>query len=71
LILVGKMWPGLIEWAPNSMLSSDPPLANPEDMAIPRCAQNANEAIALLREHHRLWQFASESDGPALNTTKP
>ena len=65
LILVGKMWPGLIGWARNSMLPSDPPLANPEDMTIPRCVANADEAIALIREHHRLWQFASESDGPA------
>ena len=65
LILVGKMWPGLIGWARNFMLPSDPPLANPEDMTIPRCVANADEAIALIREHHRLWQFASESDGPA------
>ena len=55
LILVGKMWPGLIEWARNSMLSVDPPLANAEDMAIPRCAAGADEAIALIREHHGKW----------------
>src|SRR5262249_46837331 len=41
LILVGKMWPGLIEWAPCSILPCAPPLANPEDMTIPRCAANA------------------------------
>jgi predicted Rossmann-fold nucleotide-binding protein len=46
LILVGKMWPGLIEWARCSMLPFDPPLASPEDMSIPRCAANADEAIA-------------------------
>jgi len=55
LILVGKMWPGLIEWARGSMLSLDPPLANPEDMTIPKCAANADEAIAIVREHHRHW----------------
>jgi uncharacterized protein (TIGR00730 family) len=55
LILVGKMWPGLIEWARHSMLAIDPPLANPEDMAIPRCVENADEAIALIRAHHQLW----------------
>jgi len=55
LILVGKMWPGLIEWARNSMLAFDPPLANPEDMTIPRCAANADEAIAIIREHHAAW----------------
>jgi predicted Rossmann-fold nucleotide-binding protein len=62
LILVGKMWPGLIEWARDSMLTLDPPLANVEDMTIPRCAANANEAIALVRQHHQHWLLAKQSD---------
>jgi uncharacterized protein (TIGR00730 family) len=71
LILVGKMWPGLIEWARSSMLAIDPPLANPEDMTIPRCAANADEAVALIREHQRLWQSARENEGPRpVNTIK-
>ncbi len=56
LILVGKMWPGLVEWARTSMLSCEPPLANAADMAIPHCVETADEAIDLLREHHRKWQ---------------
>jgi hypothetical protein len=55
LILVGTMWPGLIEWARQAMFSFDPPLANAEDMTIPRCAANADEAIAIVREHHGRW----------------
>jgi uncharacterized protein (TIGR00730 family) len=55
LMLVGKMWPGLIEWARGSMLTADAPLANPEDMTIPRCVANADEAITLIRAHHQLW----------------
>jgi uncharacterized protein (TIGR00730 family) len=55
LILVGRMWPGLIEWARTSMLSVEPPLANLEDMAIPECVPNADEAIALLRRYHEKW----------------
>ena len=55
LILVGKMWPGLVEWARREMLATDPPLANAEDMNIPRCAANAEEAIAIIREHHGRW----------------
>jgi len=55
LILVGKMWTSLIEWARSSMLAVDPPLANPEDMTIPRCAANADEAIALIRERLQIW----------------
>jgi predicted Rossmann-fold nucleotide-binding protein len=52
LILVGKMWPPLIEWAKASMLSTDPPLANPEDMTIPLCVADADEAVARIRTHH-------------------
>src|SRR5215831_15378227 len=51
LILVGKMWPGLVEWARTELLSFDPPLANPEDIEIPRCVTSADEAIALIRAH--------------------
>jgi uncharacterized protein (TIGR00730 family) len=56
LILVGKMWGGLVEWARTSLLTSQPPLANSEDMNIPRCVNSADEAIALIREHHIRWQ---------------
>jgi uncharacterized protein (TIGR00730 family) len=55
LILVGKMWPGLIEWARAAMLGKDSPLASPQDLAIPVCVANADEAIARIREHHRDW----------------
>ena len=55
LILVGKMWPGLIEWARRSLLAEDPPLASAEDMDIPRCVENADQAISLLREYHASW----------------
>jgi hypothetical protein len=56
LILVGRMWPGLVEWARSSMLSFTPPLANADDFTIPYCAANADEAVAMLREHHARWQ---------------
>jgi uncharacterized protein (TIGR00730 family) len=56
LILVGRMWPGLVEWAQIWMLSTDPPLANAQDMEIPTCAASGDEAIALLKEHHARWQ---------------
>jgi predicted Rossmann-fold nucleotide-binding protein len=51
LILVGKMWLGLIEWARASMLSTDPPLANPEDLTIPVCVADADQAITLIRNY--------------------
>jgi uncharacterized protein (TIGR00730 family) len=61
LILVGSMWPGLVEWARQSMLSTDPPLASAADMAIPRCVANADEAIAIVRDYHAAWQNAATS----------
>jgi uncharacterized protein (TIGR00730 family) len=56
LILVGKMWANLVDWARAHLLTTQPPLANPEDMEIPRCVNTADEAIALIREHHAKWQ---------------
>ena len=46
---------GSIEWARGAMLSVEPPLAKAEDMTIPRCAANADEAIEIIREHHGKW----------------
>ncbi len=56
LILMGTMWPGLIEWARESMLAYDPPLCHPDDLLIPQCVPDAEGAIALIREHHARWR---------------
>ena len=55
LILVGKMWPGLVEWAAQSMLDPRMPLASPEDVRIPQCLETADEAIAVVRGLHAQW----------------
>lgn len=55
LILVGRMWPGLIEWARNAMLSGETPLASAEDIEIPRCVASGDDAIAIIREHQSQW----------------
>src|SRR5215471_4422649 len=60
LILVGRMWPGLVEWARDSMLSFETPLINPEDIDIPLCVATSEEAIAIIREDHSKW-FAQQS----------
>jgi uncharacterized protein (TIGR00730 family) len=60
LILVGKMWTGLVDWARASLVNSKLPLANSEDMDIPRCVNTADEAIALIREHHARWSRESK-----------
>jgi predicted Rossmann-fold nucleotide-binding protein len=61
LLLVGSMWTGLVEWARDFMLSSDPPLASPEDVSIPVCVPSADEAITLIREHHARWFVKSKA----------
>src|SRR5437868_14421171 len=61
LILVGKMWADLVDWARTNLLTTQPPLANPEDLAIPRCVNTADEAIALIREHHDRWLCGPEA----------
>ena len=63
LILVGKMWPGLVDWARSAMLSTDPPLANAGDMDIPVCVNDAEEALAILREHRKGWMEAQKRAG--------
>src|SRR5436853_4590239 len=55
LILVGKMWAHLVDWARTYLAKAEPPLANTEDMTIPKCVNTADEAIALIRAHHAKW----------------
>jgi uncharacterized protein (TIGR00730 family) len=56
LVLVGRMWPGLIEWTKTSMLDPRLALANPQDLEIPRCVAEADEAIAIVRDLHEQWR---------------
>ena len=65
LILVGGMWPGMIEWARTSMLTFETPLANSEDFEIPQCVANGDEAIALIREHHAKRVLKQQAKGNA------
>jgi hypothetical protein len=55
LILVGKMWAELVDWAKKNLLKPELALASPEDMTIPRCVNTADEAIALIRTDHARW----------------
>jgi len=56
LIFAGPMWKGLVDWAATQMLRPGFELANAEDMQIPRCVDGADQAIAIIREHHARWQ---------------
>jgi uncharacterized protein (TIGR00730 family) len=60
LILVGNMWGDLVDWANTHLTTTQPPLARCEDMSIPQCVDTADDAIALLREHHANWLRGQE-----------
>jgi len=56
LIFAGTMWAELVGWAHACMLRPSFELANPEDMDIPQCVDDADEAIALIHEYHARWK---------------
>lgn len=58
LILVGKMWQGLVDWTATSMLDPNQPLASAEDVRIPVCLETADEAIEVVRGLHAKWLAA-------------
>ncbi|MDV3350180.1 LOG family protein [Leptothoe sp. ISB3NOV94-8A] len=57
-ILVGSMWKGLLDWTQTSMLDEQTPMIDPADMAIPRCVERYEDAIAILRASQQRWQQA-------------
>jgi hypothetical protein len=40
------------------MLETSPPLANPEDLQIPKCVDTADDAIAMVDGLHARWRQA-------------
>jgi hypothetical protein len=42
-------------------------MANPMDLAIPRCLESADEAIAVLREEHDRWRERQASTSAPRN----
>lgn len=65
LVLVGKMWPDLVDWARRHMLTATSPRANQEDLALPTCVDTVEEAAAIIREHHA--RFQAGVDEPTSN----
>jgi hypothetical protein len=43
------------------MLSFETPLINAEDVDIPVCVANADEAIAIIRKHREEWSQSVKS----------
>jgi len=63
LILVGKMWADLVEWARKAMLIEGSELASEVDFKIPHCVNTIDDALALIRENRAAW-LAAQSNEP-------
>lgn len=64
LILVGKMWADLVEWARQAMLIEGSELASAVDFQIPHCVNTIEEAITLIRENRTAWLAAQNAKRP-------
>jgi uncharacterized protein (TIGR00730 family) len=64
LILVGKMWPGLVDWVRDSMLSFETPLINVQDVDIPVCVETVEQAIEIIRKHREEWGKNNRTSQP-------
>jgi predicted Rossmann-fold nucleotide-binding protein len=60
LILVGKMWADLVDWAHQSMLIEGQELASEVDFKIPHCVNTVEDALALIRENRTAWLAAQQ-----------
>ena len=61
LIFAGPMWRGLVEWVRAQMLRPGFELASAKDVDIPQCVDDADQAVAIIREHHARWRAAREA----------
>ena len=56
LVFAGPMWREWVDWARRFLLRPGFELASAEDLDIPRCVDTADEAIAVVLNHHARWQ---------------
>lgn len=71
LVLVGRMWRELVEWAQVRMLDPRLELVSRADLAIPRCVDTGTEAIELIRADHDRWLRALGGDGEWQDASSP
>jgi uncharacterized protein (TIGR00730 family) len=62
LILVGKMWSGLIDWARATMLQSGSELVSAVDLTIPHCVNTIEETVELIRKSREAWLAAQAAE---------
>jgi uncharacterized protein (TIGR00730 family) len=55
LILAGRFWDGLLDWAKAAMLQPGSPLVSPDDLTIPQVLPDGPAIVKAVREHHARW----------------
>jgi hypothetical protein len=58
------MWPGLVDWVRDSMLSFETPLINVQDVDIPVCVESVEQAIEIIRKHREEWAKNNRTSQP-------
>jgi len=61
LILAGRFWDGLLEWAKTEMLRPDVSLVSPQDLQIPQVLADGPSIVQAIREHHARWKARQAS----------
>ncbi len=60
LILAGRFWDGLLEWAKDAMRKSDSPLIGAGDLTIPQILPDGPAIVRAIRDHHAKWKTHQE-----------
>lgn len=60
LVLVGTMWPGLIDWLRSTSLERG--LVSPTDFDVIKVVGSSDEAIPIIRESHERWLQQERAD---------
>jgi uncharacterized protein (TIGR00730 family) len=60
IILVGTMWPGLIDWIRSTMLERG--LVSPPDLDVVKIVGSSEEAIPIIRESYERWYREEKAD---------
>jgi len=63
LILVGTMWPGLVEWMSSTMVERG--LVNPTDLDVVKVVHTSEEAIPLIAESYEKFKGEKVTNGDA------
>ena len=55
LIMVGDMWPELIEWGRRHWLNGHPDLVDPGDLDLPHCVESVDQAVEIIQASLKEW----------------